>query len=83
MLALRVSALARNFPALGTQLRLALYLDRGALLLVMVAVLDAYLAESMGPAQSRERRDLQPLLAYLQGLLAEPLNMAEVSRRCD
>lgn len=80
LVALRVSALAQNFPALGTQLRLALYLDRAALLLFIAAVLDAYLAESTNAGQRRERRDVQPVLIHLQHLLAEPWEKATLSQ---
>lgn len=81
LLALRLSSLAQHFPALCTQLRLALYLDRGGLLLLIAAVLDAYVVENVNPGQRRERRDLQPVLAHLQELLAEPLSAECLSRR--
>lgn len=69
---LHLSRLVQRFPSLGTQLRLALYLDREAVLLAMAAVLSWHQFNgSSSSVRGRELRDLHLLLAHLGELLAD------------
>ncbi|WP_429622369.1 hypothetical protein [Stenotrophomonas sp. AN71] len=69
---LHLARLVQQFPSLGTQLRLALYLDRESLLLAMAAVLSWHqLSSSRSLVREQELRDLHVLLAHLGALLVD------------